>query len=233
MSNSHITNQITDMAEPPVCTCALNQNYGVHDYVHNYACPLTLKCQAQVQQINWLTGQQEVRICGSRMEPEYAMHLPGCPNCAPLCEHCGSRTDRFGYHSINCPYQFINQRYNIGEGNGNRYYDIRNVIRVQLQQLPQLQQLQQLSQPFKGIPVQICETGISIQHDAICSICFENLNPQQESGPDQTAIVKSDQCVHFFHYSCLNGWFLSGCTNDEKCPECRTKITSIHQFGKN
>jgi len=227
MSNSHITNQVTDMAEPPICTCALSQNYGVHDYVHDYACPLTQKCQIEVQHTDWLTGRQEVRICGSRMEPEYAMHLPGCPNCAPLCEHCGSRTDRFGYHSINCPYQFINER------EQNRYYDISNVIRVQP---PRPLQPPQPLQPFKGIHVQICETGIPVQHDAICSICFDNLNQQQESldsGPDQSVLVKPDQCTHFFHYSCLNGWFLSGCTNDEKCPECRTKITSIHQFRKN
>ena len=227
MSNSHITNQITnqitDMVEPLACTCVLNQIHEVRDYVHDYLCPLTPKCQEQVHHTNWLNGQQEVRICGSRMEPEYAMHLPGCPNCAPLCEYCGSRTDRFGSHLFNCPNRFINQRH--------QYYDIRNIIRyvipVQLSQPPQ---------PFKGIPVQICETGISIQHDAICSICFENLSPQQESrdsGPAQTALVKPEQCIHFFHYSCLNGWFLSGCRNDENCPECRTKITSIHQFGKN
>jgi hypothetical protein len=74
------------------CTCGddLARNGG---WTHNYACPMTPKCQ------NPIPGGG---ICGSRLEPQYACHVVGCP-CLPLCPHCGIPMNQGSVHSIGCP----------------------------------------------------------------------------------------------------------------------------------
>ena len=85
----------------PICTCGedLARNGG---QVHNYACPMTPKCQHLIQRINLQTGEREQRLCLSRLEPHFASHGHGCP-LLHLCPHCGTRMDRMGVHNINCP----------------------------------------------------------------------------------------------------------------------------------
>lgn len=201
-------------AEALICTCGpdLTRNGG---NVHNYACPMTPKCQHIVPGINIQTGQLEEKPCGSRLELHFAMHKIGCP-LAILCPHCGSRMDQYGMHRIDCPNRSNGIPRPIrGEPNvpgivrmlSGLFDDIENV----LQDLPSSRRvLRQVTQ------ITDCEFEIHGE----CSIC---VCPIEQS--DQA--LKPSGCVHCFHETCLMPWVQSDCSNHDKCPDCRAIIGTI------
>lgn len=50
-----------------------------------------------------------------------------------------------------------------------------------------------------------------------CSICLDEINQD---------CVKTFECNHYFHLSCLNEWVSKSST----CPVCRTKLNVIHKI---
>ena len=181
-----------------VCTCGqdLARNGG---QVHNYACPMTPKCQHLIQRINLQTGEREQRLCGSRLEPQYASHGHGCP-LLPLCPHCGTRMDRMGVHNIDCPNRDNSE--------------FRSIV----MRLSYNSQNRMPTMPPARISPQITDDEFEIHGE--CSICSSSFEPSDQ-------VLKPSGCIHCFHETCLMSWIQSDCSNHGKCPNCRTEIGKI------
>ena len=59
-----------------------------------------------------------------------------------------------------------------------------------------------------------------LNDDCCCSICLDEIS--QDS-------VRTFECNHYFHLSCLNEWVRKSAT----CPVCRTKLNVIHTIQIN
>ena len=180
-----------------ICTCGedLARNGG---QVHNYACPMTPKCQHLIQRINLQTGEREQRPCGSRLEPHFASHGHGCPLLL-LCPHCGTRMDRMGVHNIDCP-------------NWNDP-DIQHIVRRLADEF-------EFNIPAMRTRISPRITDGEFEIHGECSICFCPIEPSDQA-------LKPSGCIHCFHETCLMPWIQSDCSNRDKCPDCRAEIGTI------
>ena len=198
----------------PVCTCGedLARNGG---FVHNYACPLTPKCQHLIMGMNLQTGQMEQIPCGSRLEPEYMFHRHGCP-CLPLCPHCGTSMDRRGFHSIGCPnrpiYSFENP-VQLSDGFEYLGYDHEQSYNPNFlsftRRLLNMMRVIPLSQPPS-----IIDGDFEVKGQ--CSVCHDECEQSQR-------VLKPTDCDHCFHENCLMPWI----SDHSTCPNCRGETQTI------
>ncbi len=216
-------------ASAATCTCGddLARNGGL---THNYACPLTRKCQHMVSKPNLLTGETTQVPCGSRFEPDLASHAFGCP-CLPLCPHCGTSMDRRGVHHNGCP----NRRNYSFEYPGNFRDDfldgIRSLRRYHHEQFdrPNFQsftrRLLNMMQVMPVIPPRnsvllpsIINGDFEIEDECQCSICHDGFDSSHR-------VLKPSGCDHCFHENCLTPWI----QNHSTCPNCRRETQTILQ----
>ena len=206
-------------AAAPVCTCGedLARNDG---FVHNYTCPMTPKCQHLIMGMNPQTGQIEQRPCGSRLEPQYACHVHGCP-CLPLCPHCGTSMDRRGFHSINCPNRSSYSRRIVQFPDGFEYlmYDHEQSDRLNFQNLAQrllnvMRVMPVIPPRNPASPPSIIDGDFEIKGE--CSVCQDGFEQSQR-------VLKPSGCDHCFHADCLMPWI----SYHPTCPNCRGETQSI------
>jgi hypothetical protein len=212
-------------SRPSLCTCE-DIRAGNVNYVHNYACPLTPKCQHLIMARNPQSGQMEQRPCGSRLEPQYACHGHGCP-CLLLCPHCGTSMDRRGIHSMSCPnspnYSFEdpgNFRDDFLDGiqSLRRYHheqpnrpDFRNIAQRLLNFMREMPVI-----PPRNLvlPPSIIDGDFEIKGE--CSVCLLVCEQSQR-------VLKPSGCDHCFHADCLTPWIREHST----CPNCRGETQTI------
>lgn len=199
------------------CTCGddLARNGG---FTHNYACPLTPKCQHMVLKPNLRTGQTIQAPCGSRFESKYANHAIGCPELS-LCPHCGTPMDRRGIHHIGCPnrpnYSFEypgNFQDNFLDG----IQSLRRYHRTPLNLLDFMISRRIYWNPPRNpvSPLSIIDGDFEIKGE--CSVCLLECEQSQR-------VLKPSGCDHCFHADCLTPWIQEHST----CPNCRGNIPSI------
>lgn len=206
----------------PICTCGPDLTSNGRN-VHNYACPMTPKCQHMVPGINIQTGQLEERLCGSRLELHFAMHKIGCP-LAILCPHCGSRMDQYGMHRIDCPNRSNGIPRPIrSEPNVPGIVNMLSELFEEIDNLPDLQIDLMLESilPSRRVSRQVPQiTDGEFEIHGECSICVCPIEQSNQA-------LKPSGCIHCFHETCLMPWVQSDCSNHDKCPDCRAEIGTI------
>ena len=185
------------------CTCGgdLAGNGGL---IHNYACPMTPKCQ------NPIPGGG---ICGSRLEPQYACHVIGCP-CIPLCPHCSTPMDPRGVHSIGCPnyldYSFSIRHNSHHFSNSSNFESFFSIFLVAMREM----QMPVIPPAILVLHPSIIDGDFVINGQ--CCICHDECEPSQQ-------VLKPSNCNHCFHENCLTPWIREHST----CPNCRGEIQTI------
>lgn len=190
-------------ASAATCTCGddLARNGG---WTHNYACPMTPKCQNPIP-----SGG----ICGCRLEPEYACHKVGCP-CLPLCSHCGIPMNQGSIHSMGCPNRSNYSHHGIHLPDRiPTHQDFQNFFEIFMDAM---RSIAAISPRNPVSPPQIIGEDFEIRGD--CSICHDLCVSSQ-------SVMKPAECNHCFHVRCLTPWIQEHST----CPNCRREIQTILQ----
>jgi hypothetical protein len=191
----------------PVCTCE-NNSAGNVDYDHNYACPLTPKCQHLIMTMNPQTGQMEPRPCGTRLEPQYAEHKNGCP-LLPLFPN-RRRSYSVEYDSSNNLYLYIFEPH-IFRRPYRRSYEqpdhpnFQNILEIPV-----------IPPAISASPPSIIDGDFEIEDECQCSICYDECEPSQR-------LLKPAECDHCFHEKCLTPWI----REHSNCPNCRRETQTI------
>jgi len=194
-----------------ICTCGPHIARRVGN-IHNYACPMTPKCQHLISRINPETGQMEQSPCGSRLD-RYICHSFGCP-LLPRCPHCGTSIDQRGVHSISCPnrsnYLSRNLRNFLLSDNFDYLAYNRELRNAQnlAHRLLNLMRMNPVSPPL------IIEGDFEIKGE--CGVCLLECEQSQR-------VLKPSECDHCFHENCLTPWIREHST----CPNCRCEIQTI------
>ena len=207
-------------------TCTCGEDLGRNYHVHNYACPMTLKCPHIVTKRDPRTGETIQAPCGSRLEPQYVSHSVGCP-CLSLCPHCGTTMDRRGVHSIGCPNR-SNYSFEIPLNSWDGFLDdIRYLRRPDPQHnlnfpniyerlLNFMREIPVIPPRRQAPPPSIIDGDFKIEDECQCSICHDSCDSSQR-------VLKPAGCDHCFHENCLTPWIQDHST----CPNCRSETQTI------